>query len=63
MESSNVIEQYRIMAESDIADGFYLQTTKPHVPLLRINIDYKAVTEFEQDILDRLTELEKKVKP
>lgn len=51
------------MAESDIADGFYLQTTKPHVPLLRINIDYKAVTEFEQDILDRLTELEKKVKP
>lgn len=56
-------EQYRIMAESDIADGFYLQTTKPHVPLLRISIDYKAVTEFEQDILDRLTELEKKVKP
>lgn len=56
-------EQYRIMAESDIADGFYLQTTKPHIPLLRINIDYKAVTEFEQDILDRLEELEKKVKP
>lgn len=56
-------DKYRMFAQSNIADGFYLQTNSTHIPLLRLDMSYDSVSEFEQDILDRLTELEKKVKP
>lgn len=45
-------EKYRIVAKSNIDDGFYLQCNDAHIPLLKLDITFEAVTALEKSVED-----------
>lgn len=51
-------ESYRFFAKSDKADGFFVQSNNDGRAMIEFIIDFNEIEEYEQDLIDRITDLE-----
>lgn len=50
----NQNDSYRMFMKSDKDDGFFIESKTDGVPMVRFDIEFDEITEFEQNTLDKL---------